>query len=106
MYRITKLKLYMTLPTINSYGEYKSGNYGAHSLKVEFPSGLTLWYSYETIVAFREKYAEPLNVRQNDWGTTTGKHLNWIDGGAKKSRLPFAEFEEKLKNLLTAYNLA
>jgi hypothetical protein len=40
---------------------------------------LTVWYSYRTAVAFRVNGIT--TVRRNDWGPTTGKHLNAIDGG-------------------------
>jgi len=36
-------------------------------------------------------------VRKNDWGATTGKHLNWIDGGAKADRLGADAFQGKLE---------
>lgn len=94
-----------TLPTISSYGEYSSSNYGANSLTVRFSSGLQLWYSYETIVAFKKDWSSPLVVRQNDWSTTTGKHLNWIDGGDKKSRLKGEDFEKALTETLAAFGL-
>ena len=85
------------LPRFRSYGNYSSDNYGAHSL--EFTIGvLTVYFSYQTPVAF---CVSPLGllVRENEWGSTTGKHLNTIDGGgkeAKKRRVPGPEFEEKL----------
>lgn len=92
-----------TLPTIESYGEYKSGNYGAHALRVDI-GALTLYFSYSTVIAFRD--SDGLKVRQNDWSTTTGKHLNWIDGGDKKARLTSEQFEEALKAKLASYGLA
>ena len=97
-----------TLPTIRSYGEYASSNYGANCLEVSFSNGFTLYYSYSTIVAFRKDYHSPTIVRQNDWSTTTGKHLNWIDGGdktAKRDRLESEQFEKALTDVLTEYNL-
>ena len=42
---------------------------------------VTVYFSYETPVAF-EAPGHGLVVRVNDWGPTSGKHLNWIDGGA------------------------
>ena len=93
----------MNLPTISSYGEYKSGNYGVNSLMVSI-GALTLYFSYNTIVAFSTPQTGQ-KVRQNDWSTTTGKHLNWIDGGDKKGRLPSAEFEALLNTELTRYGL-
>lgn len=92
----------MQLPTINSYGDYKSGNYGAHSLRVDIGT-LSLYFSYSTVIAFQDN--DGLKVRENDWSTTTGKHLNWIDGGDKKKRLPSATFEEMLSAKLTQYGL-
>jgi len=82
------------LPKISTYGEYSSDNYGAHSRKVELAS-VTLFYSYETIVAYRDAQ-DGLIVSENCWKTTTGKHINWIDGGNKKARKPRAEFESML----------
>jgi len=79
------------LPTIAPYRNYSSSNYGAHCLKVETP-GLTVWFSYQTPVAF-ETPSKPRVVRRNDWGPTTGKHLNAIDGGDKKSRVDGQTFE-------------
>lgn len=93
------------LPKIASYGEYKSGNYGAHSLRVDIGT-LSLYFSYETVVAFQD--TDGLKVRQNDWSTTTGKHLNWIDGGGaleKKKRLTSDEFETALSAKLASYGL-
>lgn len=81
------------LPAIGSYGKYSSDNYGAHTLMVTLP-GLTVWFSYQTPVAFRVD--EHLKVvRENIWGPTTGKHLNWIDGGgaAVKQRVSEDEFK-------------
>ena len=70
------------LPTIRSYGQYSSGNYGVNSLEVSFPSGFTLYYSYDTIIAFIGR--DGIKIRKNDWSTTTGKHLNWIDEDKEK----------------------
>jgi hypothetical protein len=66
--------------------------------------GYTLWFSYTTCIAFREIAYQmgPAVVSENAWSTTTGKHLNAIDGGgpaAKKARLPRHEFEQKLTEL-------
>lgn len=80
-----------TLPTIATYGNYASSNYGAHCLRVTLPS-LTIWFSYQTPVAFETGGKRV--VRSNDWGPTTGKHLNAIDGGNRKSRVSGEEFEK------------
>ena len=41
------------LPKLETYGQnqYMSKNYGIHCLRMTFEN-LSLWYSYETIVAF------------------------------------------------------
>ena len=59
---------------------------------------LWLWFSYTTPIAYRV-LGEKRVVRVNDWSNTTGKHLNAIDGGDKKSRIPGVEFETRLKAL-------
>ena len=83
----------MELPRFRSYGNYSSDNYGAHSL--EFTIGaLSVYFSYETPVAF--SVPGGLVVRENDWGPTTGKHLNWIDRD-KSKRISGADFEKALK---------
>src|SRR5438045_3544996 len=79
------------MPWIQTYGNYSSSNYGAHALQVRVGNA-TVYFSYETPVAFRIG-SGPLVVRENDWSTTTGKHLNAIDGGDKKSRVSGAKFE-------------
>jgi hypothetical protein len=39
---------------------------------------ITVWYSYSTPIAFKIVGSE-LVIRQNEWSTTTGKHLNQIN---------------------------
>ena len=80
-----------------NYGNYSSNNYGAHSLAFQL-GDVTVYFSYETPVAF-EAPGHGLVVRENDWGNTTGKHLNWIDGGDHKNRLPGSEFEPLLRKV-------
>jgi hypothetical protein len=52
---------------------------------------LSLWFSYETLVAFQVD-GFPRVVRENVWGPTTGKHLNAIDGGDHSGRVCAEEF--------------
>lgn len=80
------------LPRISSYGQYSSDNYGAHCLRVELPQ-VTVWFSYQTMVAFQFN-GHSRKVLMNHWGPTTGKHLNAIDGGNKKERLSREAFEK------------
>ena len=67
----------MTKPEFYNYGEYSSENYGVHTLCFTDAHGNQFWYSYDTLVAFRIK--GEFHIIKNYWGTTTGKHLNWID---------------------------
>lgn len=83
----------MAMPTIQTYGKYASDNYGAHCLAVSI-GGLTVYFSYKTPVAFAVVGRRV--VRENKWGPTTGKHLNWIDNGDKANRVPGPEFERLL----------
>lgn len=59
---------------------------------------LSIAFSYSTPIGYTTDDGFNWTVRENDWGPTTGKHLNKIDGGnlAKHSRLPSAEFEAAL----------
>lgn len=87
----------MQLPTVSSYGRYESGNYGAHSLQVDFEN-FRLYYSYETIVAYYD-LQDGLVCCENSWGTTTGKHLNWIQPD-KNKRVKSEQFDTMLESML------
>lgn len=56
-----------------------------------------LYFSYETLIAFRKD--EELFICENIWGTTTGKHLNYINND-KKRRLNHDDFLKKAKEVL------
>lgn len=59
---------------------------------------LTIWYSYTTPVAFT-RYGDTPTVRANTFSSTTGRHLNLIDGGGVKAghnRLDGPAFERAL----------
>lgn len=61
--------------------------------KVWFNGRGWIAFSYKTPIAF---YANgELTIRQNDWQTTTGKHLNAINTD-KSIRISGDEFENKL----------
>lgn len=79
-----------------NYGEYSSENYGYHTMGFTDADGNDFYFSYNTLVAFR-KAGHSRCVVQNQWGSTTGKHLNWIDGGYKKERLTVEEYKAKFK---------
>ena len=86
-----------------NYGKYSRDNYEANSICIQM--GLkTMYYSYDSIVAFEGYNSKGvyfgLTVSKNCWGPTTGKHLNFIDGGAKSKRLDRDEFLKKLNEFL------
>ena len=92
----------MRLPEIINYGNYSSNNYGKHSLQISFDK-LDLYYSYDTIIAFRT-IETGLVICKNEWWTTTGKHLNWINPD-KKIRIDREKFIEQLSKTLVKFNL-
>ena len=64
-------------PNFENYGRYSSDNYGVNTLAFTDPFGNKYWYSYQKLVAFRIN--GEFHIIKNYWGTTTGKHLNWIN---------------------------
>ena len=79
---------------LESYGKGTEG----HVLEL---GPITIYFSYATPIAV---YGSGKRfIRENDWGPTTGRHLNHIDEGgkeAKAARLPSTEFERRLGELL------
>jgi hypothetical protein len=71
---------------------------GPSSMRFSDARGVTYYMSYSTLVAVR--YGGTLLVRRNDWSTTTGKHLNAIDGDDKASRLDRDSFAQAVADLL------
>ena len=62
--------------------------------------GVMVWFSYQTPIAVERD--GKLIIRKNEWGTTTGKHLNAIDGGsrqARKTRVSSEEFVRLVNSL-------
>lgn len=55
---------------------------------------IEFYYSYETIVAYCDE-TDGLVCSVNRWGTTTGKHLNWIQS-LKSKRKDAGEFQDML----------
>ncbi len=85
------IKIKIPLPTFDVYCDNTTGH---NALVFDLGNGLRVWFSYQTPVAFKDG-PFPLVVRENDWGPTTGKHLNAIDQD-KKSRVSGEVFEELL----------
>ena len=92
-----------------------------HNVTIEHPTGrdnfsvvsvgdLIIWFSYRTPVAIAGIGLDEARarlglaggrriVRRNDWGPTTGKHLNYIDGGDTDCRVSGEDFEAILASL-------
>ncbi len=87
--------------SIFNYGQYSSQNYG--SSRAVTIGDLTLYFSYDTVVAFRD-VDTGLVISENIWSTTTGKHLNAINPN-KKLRIPREQFKVKLGEVLKKHNL-
>ncbi len=79
-------------PSFECYTEHTSKNYGLNSLRF-FVGERCYWFSYQTLIAFTDGRGNRY-VHQNDWGPTTGRHLNAIDRGDTKTRLNDAAFSE------------
>jgi hypothetical protein len=60
--------------------------------------GVTFWFSYETCIAYKLAGQAWATVRENDWGPTTGKHMNLVHGDDR--RVPSEEFEAQLGQIL------
>lgn len=87
----------MIVPTFDTYCARTTNE---NALVFSF-GAVDVFFSYRTPVAFR---APSVNggravVRRNEWGPTTGKHLNAIDGGDKDARIDGAEFERMLREV-------
>ncbi len=84
---------------VGTYGNYShntSESYKKrHASKWKDDKGIYYYKSYNTIIAF--EVDGMITARENDWGPTTGKHLNWIS--SKKYRLPSDKFEAELKKV-------
>lgn len=87
----------MNIPRFESYHDYSSKNYGVNALVFTDHEGRDFYFSYKTLVAFRAP-GFGLVCRENEWGPTTGKHLNSIEPD-KKARVSGEEFL-KLVNLI------
>lgn len=84
------------LPKFESYGNYSSDNYGVHSLVFTI-GDFNIYFSYKTPIAYQHPRTG-LVCRNNEWGKTTGKHLNILQPD-KKKRISGNEFERNLKVL-------
>lgn len=65
--------------------------------------GVTLAYSYETLIGIQASPSADWVVRTNQWGPTTGKHLAHLDGGspeAKADRLDTVAFLDAVSEVV------
>tara|TARA_B100000029_G_scaffold342354_1_gene334723 strand:+ start:381 stop:707 length:327 start_codon:yes stop_codon:yes gene_type:complete len=90
-------KLENQIVSVKTYGNYSSSNYGINALVFTDVNRIEYYFSYNTLVAFKHPTSD-LVIRQNIWGNTTGKHLNWIDED-KSKRVDTETFFEKLQEL-------
>lgn len=63
---------------------------------------LKLYYSHETVIAFRR--GDKLTISRNVWSKTTGKHLNILSED-KEERLGHEVFLKRLQNVLELYGV-
>lgn len=61
--------------------------------------GISIAFSYETPIAYSSLHGRGWVVRENEWGPTTGKHLNEIEED-KSLRIPGDQFERQLMELI------
>lgn len=80
----------MELPTI----DHPTGQSNFTEVTV---GDVTVWFSYRSPVGFMSPGTGRV-VRENDWGPTTGRHLNWITDGP---RVPGETFNEMLAKALS-----
>ena len=64
---------------------------------------LDLYFSYKTVIAFN--YEGRTIGRVNEWGPTTGRHMNDVPGNAKEDRLNGEDFRNALGELTEELNL-
>ena len=73
------------------------GNGQSNNTQVILP-GLTLYFSYSTVIAFYTPETGRV-VSENIWSTTTGKHINNLKDGAARVKVNRAEFEDMLSKI-------
>ena len=79
------------------------GNGQSNNTQVILP-GLTLYFSYSTVIAFYTPDTGRI-VSENIWSTTTGKHINNLKNGATRIKVNRAEFENMLSKISVTVNV-
>jgi len=78
---------------LRRYVEYAHPNYGAHAMSVVL-THVTVYFSYTTPVAFLIHGTGKTFVRENEWGSTTRRHMGQASRlGQDATHLPRKEFE-------------
>ena len=75
--------------SLSNYGQGKTPQWNTTQVHI---GNLSIWFSYKTIIAFCN-VKQGMVVSENQWGPTTGKHLNWIN--TTRQRLPRTQFNEE-----------
>ena len=65
---------------------------------IVYVGSLTLAFSYKTIIGFQMGWGSWV-IRKNEWGPTTGKHLNYLSD-TKETRVESDEFDAQLRAVL------
>ncbi len=60
-------------------------------------------FSYKTPIGYTPDDGFGWVTRENDWGPTTGRHLNELDFGRKADRIPGDQFEARLAQQLDGW---
>ena len=103
---VNELEGLSIIPNRWDYGQYGgSGNYGSHTQAVQM-RGVTYYFSYTTLVAFKH-WSHELVCRENIWGPTTGKHLNWVrqDACGSSTTVSKAAFFTLLYNIFEEHGM-
>jgi len=93
---------YTNIDGIDNNFDIETFSKGNNNRKVTI-GDLELFYSYRTVIAFNRAHW-PTVIAQNQWGSTTGRHLNDVNPD-KSIRLPYKEFKQQLKELLEELGL-
>ena len=93
----------MTAPKLFNYNPNGKGQ--ANSMAV-IAGGRTYFFSYETCIAI-EARGQAAVVSVNNWGPTSGKHINWAKNAIYAEPVETCEpddLESKLDELIEAEN--
>lgn len=61
--------------------------------------GLTIWFSYETPIALKNK-EDIIILTLNEWGTTTGRHINAVKREGDFTQMRKTDFDYVMNRTL------